>query len=255
MSDGGRMGRRSWLDRYRSGERDQVWHELRQLGSRVREPGHVEDARLVCDEMARRARHNVELVVERLIFAGTRFHDNDPEQRSVVPFVPATDAAAAHLDWLERTVGPVPLTLGSWLRLVGDVWLVGTHPDVEGMPAADPLVVELEGSRYPGASMRAFVHGELDAWREQAAEDAELGLFVLPVAPDRLTKSDVSGGAPYGFVLPDGCADGLFVAETTTGFVSYLNRVFSRGGLPFTPGAGERWWRLRNDLAKDLLPL
>ena len=34
----------SWLERYRAGDRDQVWHELRQLGDRVRDPGLIEDA-------------------------------------------------------------------------------------------------------------------------------------------------------------------------------------------------------------------
>jgi hypothetical protein len=42
------------------------------------------------------------------------------------------------------------------------------------------------------------------------------------VAPDRLHKQNVSGGPPYGFILPDGCADGLFTAEVILPFVSYL---------------------------------
>jgi hypothetical protein len=33
------------------------------------------------------------------------------------------------------------------------------------------------------------------------------------MAPDRLHKENVSGGTPYGIVLPDACADGLFVAD------------------------------------------
>jgi hypothetical protein len=41
-----------WLDRYRAGQRDRVWHELRQLGGAVREPGLREEALLVCGEMA-----------------------------------------------------------------------------------------------------------------------------------------------------------------------------------------------------------
>jgi len=30
-----------WLSRYRRGEREQVWHELRCLGNRVREPRYL----------------------------------------------------------------------------------------------------------------------------------------------------------------------------------------------------------------------
>src|SRR5690349_16803257 len=69
-----------WLHRYQRGQRDQVWHELRQLGSTVRDFEAAEEAQLVCDEMAHRARQNIELIVERLSADGYRFHGNDDEQ-------------------------------------------------------------------------------------------------------------------------------------------------------------------------------
>ena len=74
-----------WLDRYRAGHRDRVWHELRQLGAAVREPGLSEQAQLVCDEMAWRARRNVEVIIRRLTDAGYRFHANDDAQDPVIP--------------------------------------------------------------------------------------------------------------------------------------------------------------------------
>jgi hypothetical protein len=80
----------NWLDRYRAGQRDRVWHELRQLGGAVREPGLNEQAQLVCDEMARRARQNIEIIIERLSSAGYRFHANDAAQSPVVSHVPPT---------------------------------------------------------------------------------------------------------------------------------------------------------------------
>ena len=245
----------TWLERYRQGRRAEVWLELRQLGARVRETEHVAEATRVCDEMARRARHDVEVLVERMTAAGVRFHVNDAARTPAVPFVPATPASSAYAAWLDQTVGPVPLTVLSWIREVGDVWLVGSHPTLDGMPGTDPLVVELEGSRHPGSSMRGFVLEEVEAWREVSADDAQAGPFVLPVAPDRLTKGDVSGGAPYGFVLPDGSADGLVQGETTEPFVSYLNRVFAAGGLPWTAAADRGWWAWRRELARELLPL
>ncbi len=56
-----------WLSRYLAGQREQVWHELRQLGSTIRERSDLaEEAQLVCDQMARRARENVEVIIERL---------------------------------------------------------------------------------------------------------------------------------------------------------------------------------------------
>jgi hypothetical protein len=61
---------------------------------------------------------------------------------------------------------------------------------------------------------------------------------MLPLAPDRLHKDNVSGGPPYGIVLADGCVDGLFVGETTMPFVSYLNWVFRNGGFPWPTAFG-----------------
>lgn len=80
------MGSGQWLERYKEGERALVWHELRQAGDGVREPEFAQDAQAVCDEMARRAGHNIEMVVARLRAQGYRFHINDDEQTPVDPF-------------------------------------------------------------------------------------------------------------------------------------------------------------------------
>ncbi|GAA2532479.1 hypothetical protein GCM10010201_34930 [Pilimelia columellifera subsp. columellifera] len=243
-----------WLSRYRAGHREQVWHELRQLGRTIRrEPYLAQEAEQVCDEMARRARQNVEVIVERLTAAGYRFHTNDDVQAPAMPHAAPTSAASEHVDWLQERFGEVPMTVRSWIRFVGDVWLVGTHPDWAESTSGDPLVIELEGSRLAdGPSTRGFFEDEWEAWRGYSARDADL--FVLPVAPDRFHKENVSGGSPYGIVLPDGCVDGLFVAETTTLFVSYLNQVFQHGGFPWTSGS-ENERHIKRDLAAGLLRL
>jgi hypothetical protein len=54
--------------------------------------------------------------------------------------------------------------------------------------------------------------------------------------------------------VPDGCADALFAGETTSPFVEYLNYVFRNGGFPRRTGT-QNEWRIRDRLAKDLLPL
>jgi hypothetical protein len=245
---------RSLLSRYRDGHRDQVWQELRQLGCKVRESDQVEEAQLVCDEMARRARRNIEVIVGRLSQDGYRFHANDDQQSPERPFVPATAGAVEQADWLVERFGAVPMTFLSWVRLVGDVWLVGTHPRWPTSASADPLVVEAEGSRYPDSSIRTYFEDELANWNQWSSEDTAAGLFVLPLAPDRLHKENVSGGPPYGIVLPDGCVDGLFVGETTMPFVCYLNWVFRNGGFPW-PTTSHEQWRVKQALAQDLLPL
>src|SRR5690349_7553440 len=133
------------------------------------------------------------------------------------------------------------MTLLSWLRIVGDVWLVGTHPEWPEATSADPLVIELEGSRYLNHPIREYFESDYDLWFEAQAGSAEdRGLFCLPMSPDRLHKDNTSGGPPYGVVVPDGCVDGLWVGETTMPFVEYLNKVFANGGFPgqtHSPGA------------------
>ena len=243
-----------WVERYRKGDRERVWSELDRLGSAVRDPEVLPEAQAVCDEMALRARFNIRLVVKRLQLQGFTFHSNDDERTPVVPFRPAGAAAPQLLEWLEAEFGPVPLVLSSWLRLVGDVWLVGTHPDWSESSGADPLVIELEGTRYPGLSIFNFFVSEYEAWVEESAQDSAVGAFVLPVAPDRLHKANVSGGVPYGFRIPDAGADAVFVAEGDLSFVSYLNLLFDNGGFAAWP-SGVEVQRLRTPLTDGLLVL
>lgn len=182
-----------WLDRYRDGQRDQVWHELRQLGAAVREPHHLEQARLVCDEMALRARRNVETAVQILTERGYRFTTNDDDQTPVVPHYPPGPRASAHARWLDERFG-LPLAVESWVRIVGDVWFVGTHPAWASAAASDPLVIELEGSRYPESDIGEYFADEHQAWSEwPEARSGRAGPFVLPAAPDRLHKDNTSG--------------------------------------------------------------
>lgn len=80
-----------WLSRYLAGQREQVWHELRQPGSTIRQHSELaEEAQLVCDEMARRAGQNVEAIIERLSTGGYQFHANDDEQTPMTPHVAPT---------------------------------------------------------------------------------------------------------------------------------------------------------------------
>lgn len=208
----------------------------------------------MCDEMARRARRNIELIIGRLIAKGYRFHTNDDAQTAVTPYFPPGPGAAELAGWLQERFGAVPMTLLSWVRLVGDVWLVGTHPQWPESAAADPLVIEAEGSRYPGEPIQKYFDESHEAWREWGTQSPSVGSFVLPLAPDRLHKDNVSGGAPYGIILPDACVDGLFAADTAMPFVSYLNWVFRNGGFPWPTGS-QNQWQVKHALARDLLPL
>jgi hypothetical protein len=181
--------------------------------------------------MAWRARLNIEVIIERLTSAGYLFHSPDAI-RARTPHIPSTPTAEEHAVWLEDRFGPVPMTVLSWVRIVGDVSLIGTHPQWPDLGSADPLVIELEGARHPGQQFRRHHKEDHDLWREEAAEQHEGEPYLLAVAPDLFHKQNVSGGGPYGFFVPDACADGLFRCQVTMPFVSYLNTVFRSGGFP-----------------------
>ncbi|GAB3833525.1 hypothetical protein ACFPIJ_09310 [Dactylosporangium cerinum] len=244
-----------WLSRYRDGQQDQVWQELRMLGGAVRESEWAGEAQLVCDEMAHRARHNVELIVERLTADGYRFHHNDDEETPTRGHIPPGPGAEAQAAWLQERFGAVPMTLLSWVRIVGDVWLVGTHPQWATSASADPLVLQVEGTHHPDSSIRDYFDEDWTDWQKDREDDpGYAGLFVLPLAPDRYHKENVSGGGPYGIVLPDRCVDGLFSWDTTMPFVSYLNWVFSEGGFPW-PSGEDGQWDVRHRLVDGMLRL
>lgn len=78
--------------------------------------------------------------------------------------------------------------------------------------------------------------------------------FVLPPAPDRLHKANISGAGPYGVRLPDATAEGLFVGEVAMPFVAYLNWVFQNGGFP-GPATGAEKWKVKKALTDGLLTL
>jgi hypothetical protein len=63
----------TFLERYQAGDRVAVWDELVALGEGVRHKLYYADAVAVAAETMRRARHNVELLIQRLAQAGYRF--------------------------------------------------------------------------------------------------------------------------------------------------------------------------------------
>lgn len=125
-----------------------------------------------------------------------------------------------------------------------------------------PLVVEVERKSWPHVRQDRFavlrhVESEYECWEEEDA--AARGAFCLDVAPDALHKANISGGAPYGFLVPDACADATFrfLDNVRIPFVSYLGLAFAHGGFPGMRGqdVGDRASRARRELADGLEPL
>jgi hypothetical protein len=63
----------SFFERYQAGDRVAVWEELNSLGAAVRHKLYFPDASAVAAETMRRARRNVETIVQRLRGVGYRF--------------------------------------------------------------------------------------------------------------------------------------------------------------------------------------
>ena len=63
----------TFLDRYQAGGQVAVWRDLTALGEEVRHKKYLADAEAVAQETMRRARHNVETLIQRLDAAGYRF--------------------------------------------------------------------------------------------------------------------------------------------------------------------------------------
>ncbi|PZS11297.1 MAG: hypothetical protein DLM55_01900, partial [Acidimicrobiales bacterium] len=115
------MGR--WLERYRAGDRVQVWTEMTRLGADLRETQGWVDAVEVGRETMRRARVNVERLVDFLQVNGYQFAAPDRI------FTPPESDVSVQLDYLEESVGVLPLALRCWCEEVGQVNLAGRHPD------------------------------------------------------------------------------------------------------------------------------
>lgn len=246
----------SFTIRYARGEHDDVWRDLRALDPEALDGPLSADVDAVAHLMAVRARQNVETLAKRLTEAGFAARSNDDARIPRPMHLPPGPGALPLTAWLEGRFGPLPRTVRAWIREVGDVWLVGDHPAWPTSDAADPLVVEFE---FGGVTEdpRGFYLDEHEAWLDEVEDrdpDDEAEPFQLPIAPDRLHKADISGGAPLGVLLAGPCADATLRTEHgDVGFVTYLNAAFAAGGFLDTSVSAPAG--LREDLARGLLRL
>jgi hypothetical protein len=134
---------------------------MTQLRSAVRDPQYFVEASAVANETMRRARHNVEQIIEKLDRLGYRFtawinyfgnlNDELKPDLSRLPllgnpevFKPAEANAPERLDAFEEVIGgPLPLSMRHWWEQIGFVCLAGVHETLSpGDPdGADPLVI------------------------------------------------------------------------------------------------------------------
>jgi|GEM_PF-1165297 len=119
----------TYLQRYSSGEHEQVWAELVALGSAVAGASLYPDALAVARETMTRVRKNAELVVSKLKTLDYVFEY--PNRALAVPEPDIQEQIAQ----LERyAAGYIPLALRAFYEIVGSIDLTGNHPRLAYRP-------------------------------------------------------------------------------------------------------------------------
>ncbi|HYF63031.1 MAG TPA: hypothetical protein VD886_09490 [Herpetosiphonaceae bacterium] len=98
------------------------YYERYIVGAVVRHEPLYADALAVARETMRRARHNLETLIDRLPQIGYQFIDVDEILGDPAPTI------MADLDALEGTYGVLPLSLRTWYEQIHTASLVGVHP-------------------------------------------------------------------------------------------------------------------------------
>ena len=262
----------TFLERYRDGDCVAVWDDLVALGESVRHELYYADAVAVAAETMYRARHNVELLIQRLAGMGYRFippsedivPDVDP---SINPMVEMGELAAKAADRKAARKAEIAAR-----RAAQEAKIAASlkkpplkNPDVFDPPgkktvsqlkkleraAGGPLPISLRAwyEQVGGVSLMGS-HDVLNPKDSKTAADPlvvasprELVEMLehqggddkigLWIAPDDLHKANVSGGDPYTITIPNACADAEFEYEWHhTTFVNYLRKAFEWGGFP-----------------------
>ena len=110
------------LRRYRNGELEAVWRDMVALGPAIRKEPYKGAAWAVAQETMRRAKYNIEMLVERLKQLDYRFLHEE------LVYSPCTKEEHKVLTDAERNGLVIPLSSRAFLEEVGNVDLLGSHP-------------------------------------------------------------------------------------------------------------------------------
>ena len=215
----------TYIDRYLSGE--DVWQELIDHGDRVTTDPLQSEAYQIASTIVGRAKHNIEVLIDRLGRIGYRFgwhDDSSPIPYYRGPLTDASPATRATIDHIEEVAGPLPILFRVWCESMEEVDFSGFHPEWDS-EYPDPLVVSCPGAPY--------VDELYSEWKMEESGE----LFRLEFAPDFYHKANVSGGGPYSIELPNSSIDSL-VLEEPHGlyFLPYLRLCMKWGGFPGLAG-------------------
>jgi hypothetical protein len=225
---------RDLVSRYRAGEHEQVWQELR-AHEAIDGEFRAEALEVACETMQRVAAC-ADTVASRLSSRGWRALSGALRAAPTGEDVEAMQRFTAFLN------APLPSSLHAFWALVGGIDFVWNYDAEEAMPdlGIDLGVEDLDPLCVHSASMVASL---LEEWEERRSPvDPELSdPFNVELAPDSLHKANTSGGPPYRIELPFTGADPVFMDEVHNApFVDYLRLAFRWGGFPGLAQHAER---------------
>lgn len=201
-----------------------VWVELTSLGCDIRQEPLYSDARAVARETMTRAKHNVEILIERLRTLNYRFLD--PKE---IWITPDQDTIVA-LDAFDALYGFLPLSLRKLYEVVGSVCFMGSHSKSSYMDSfdsgtsnpfySDPLVID--PFKDPPLCFNADMVFD---YTGEETTDPPYGIYL---APDAIQKANHSGGGPTQIMVPNPVMDTPLISEQWDGvlFMSYLQQCF-----------------------------
>lgn len=225
----------SLAERYRAGDRVEVWVELARLGELdgASRAAALEVARATME----RVRDSIAAIARELSRRGYVF------ARPARAWVSPGRDASRLVDAIEVQVGAVPVALRALWEVVGSYDVTGSHPDwpapaclrlpgakegPSGVWLTDPLVL------YPVAEVLERV------------DDDGLPTAGLPLWPDAFHKAGYSGGPETCAVVPAETADAELVggaAGVPASLVGYLRWALGEyGGFPGFAGVGADAW-------------
>jgi hypothetical protein len=209
-----------WLQRYTSGQYEQVWEEMLLLGERIRDEPFFSAAKEVVVETMTRVRHNAQLLYKKLIDIDYSFGDDMDEPEDFEPFVAPAPDVEEQLDKHEAKIGRLPMSVRYFSMIVGTVRFAGRSPKIN-CELSDPLWFDLLGSLWH----------EFDAWESEWYEGCEP--LWASISPNDQGKAGEYDEPQYAIVLPDASVDCQVKEERhETTFVNMLRICFKWGGFP-----------------------
>ena len=231
----------SYLERYLDGEYLAVWSELVALGPAIRAEPVYTDAQSVAQEMMMRAKHNIELLIERLTKLEYRFIAPDKV------WTPPDAELVNTLDTLEQRYGSFPLVIRKWYEVVGEVDFMGTHPKLSQYDGlnwggserlgcySDPMMVGWFSHHRD--ELPSFYLNLASDWDEMAQmEEEKPPPYGIDIGLSAINKANHSGSGSVQVVVPNPAFDTPLIDRDNywmgTFFVPYLRSCFEWGGFP-----------------------